>query len=192
MPSTQKEHDGMEDTRLDRRLLLMAMGAISAGRPLGGVSDAAAFSSGGRVLDAGRGEHLVHFRDGGDIFIFVGADTGTDTVALGTQQIKARGGIPVHRHLHMEEAFYVIDGSGECLLDDVPHPVSRGASIFIPRNTWHGFKTPTDDLLVLWIMAPGGLDGFFRETCSPPGAAPKKLSADQIRQIAKKYGIEFR
>jgi mannose-6-phosphate isomerase-like protein (cupin superfamily) len=105
----------MEDIRLDRRLLLMAMGAISAGRPLGRVSEAAAFSSGGRVLDAGRGEHLVHFRDGGDIFIFVGADTGTDTVALGTQQIKARGGIPVHRHLHMEEAFYVIDGSGECL-----------------------------------------------------------------------------
>ena len=182
----------MGDTRSDRRSLLTAMGALSAGALLGRVSEADALASGGKVLDAGRGEHLVHFRDGGDIFIFAGADTGIDTVALGTQQIKARGGIPIHRHLHMEEAFYVIEGSGECILDDMPHPISRGASIFIPRNTWHGFKTPSDDLLVLWIMAPGGLDGFFRETCSSPGAAPKNLNAEQIRQIAKKYGTEFR
>lgn len=182
----------MKNTNLNRRLLVMAMGAFSAGASFGRISESAAVASGGRVLDAGRGEHLVHFRDGGDIFIFSGVDTGSDSLALGTQQIKARGGIPIHRHLHMEEAFYVIEGNGECLLDEMPHSVSRGASIFIPRNTWHGFKTRSDDLLVLWIMAPGGLDGFFRETCSPPGATPKNLTADQIRQIAKKYGIEFR
>src|SRR5271154_446264 len=88
----------------------MAMGTISAGASFGRISESAAVASGGRVLDAGRGEHLVHFRDGGDIFIFSGVDTGSDSLALGTQQIKARGGIPIHRHLHMEEAFYVIEG----------------------------------------------------------------------------------
>lgn len=178
----------MKETVPDRRLLLMAMGALGAGALEGMKTQAAAVASGGQVLDAGRGEHLKHFRDGGDIFIHAG----TNSLATGTQQIKAHGGIPIHRHLHMEEAFYVIGGGGACILNDVPHAVSAGASIFIPRNSWHGFKTSTDDLVVLWIMSPGGLDGFFRETCSAPGAAPKDLDAGQIRQIALKYQIEFR
>ena len=178
----------METTSLNRRWLLMAMGAISAEVPLGEVFAGADQASGPRVLEAGQAEHLVHFRDSGDIFIFAGSDTW----GFGTQQIKARGGIPVHRHLHMEEAFYVLDGRGECSLDDKPYAVSGGASIFVPRNTWHGFKTSGDDLLVLWIMAPGGLDAFLRETCSPPGAAPKNLTGDQIRQISMKHGIELR
>lgn len=173
----------------DRRALLRMIGAFGAGAFLGKeVSEAAATVIAGNVLDPGQGEHLIHFRDGGDIYIFAGSDT----VSFGTQQIKARGGIPIHRHLHMEEAFHVLDGRGECILDDVPHSVSRGTSIFIPRNTWHGFKTPSEDLVVLWIMSPGGLDRFFRETCAAPGAPPRALSADQIRQIAMRYGTEFR
>jgi quercetin dioxygenase-like cupin family protein len=146
----------------------------------------------GYVLGASRGEHLIHFRDGGDIFIMAGSATGSDNFAMGTQQIKAGGGIPVHRHLHMEEAFYVLDGNGECMLDDTRHVISRGASIFIPRNTWHGFSTPDHELVLLWTMTPGGLDGFFRETCSLPGVPPKQLTGAQIRQIALKYGTEFR
>jgi hypothetical protein len=41
-------------------------------------------------------------------------------------------------------------------------------------------------------MAPPGLDGFFRETCSPPGAPSKQLTRQQIKEIARKYGTEFR
>jgi hypothetical protein len=92
----------------------------------------------------------------------------------------------------MEEAFYVLEGSGTCSLNDVPHSFEKGASIFIPRNTWHGFANPDQEVLLLWVMSPAGLDGFFRETCSPPGAPPKQLSREQIREIALKYGTEFR
>jgi hypothetical protein len=41
-------------------------------------------------------------------------------------------------------------------------------------------------------MSPSGLDGFFRETCNPPGVPPKQLTREQIREIALKYGTEFR
>jgi len=41
-------------------------------------------------------------------------------------------------------------------------------------------------------MAPAGLDGFFRDTCNPPGVPPKQLTREQIREIALKYGTEFR
>ena len=39
----------------------------------------------------------------------------------------------------------------------------------IPRNARHGFVNPDNELLLLWIMAPAGLDGYFRDTCNPPG-----------------------
>ena len=146
----------------------------------------------GYVLGASEGEHLVHFRDHGQIFIKIGASTGSGNLALGTQQVTVGAGIPVHRHFHADEAFYVLDGSGVFILNDVRHSFEKGATIFIPKNSWHGFANPDHELLLLWIMSPGGLDGFFRETCSPPGAPPKQLTQGQIREIAHKYGTEFR
>ena len=41
----------------------------------------------GYVLGATEGEHLVHWRDTGNIFIKVGPATGSDDLALGTQQV---------------------------------------------------------------------------------------------------------
>jgi quercetin dioxygenase-like cupin family protein len=146
----------------------------------------------GYVLGAGEGEHLAHFADAGEIFIGVGPATGSAGFALGTQQVRVRGGIPTHRHLQMDEAFYVLEGTGVFSLDDVSYPIEKGATIFIPKNTWHGFTTPEHELLLLWIMAPAGLDGFFRETCNPPGAPPKRLTREQINEIGRKYGTEYR
>jgi quercetin dioxygenase-like cupin family protein len=146
----------------------------------------------GYVLGAGEGEHLVHFLDAGDVFVGVGPATGSGSFALGTQQVRVGGGIPVHRHWEKDEAFHVLEGSGFFSLNDVSYPVGKGATIFIPRNTWHGFTTPEYELLLLWVMAPAGLDGFFRETCNPPGVPPRQLTRDQIREIGRKYGTEYR
>ena len=41
----------------------------------------------GYVLGPTEGEHLVHFRNAGNVFINVGAATGSDNLALGTQQV---------------------------------------------------------------------------------------------------------
>ena len=146
----------------------------------------------GSVLGASEGEHLIHFRDHGNIFIKFGAATGSKNLAMGTQQVMAGTGIPVHRHFEMDEAFSVLRGSGTVTLDDVPHKFEPGATIFIPRNTWHGFTNPDNELLLLWVVTPAGLDGFFRDTCSPPDAPPEQLARDQIKAIALKYGTEFR
>jgi quercetin dioxygenase-like cupin family protein len=146
----------------------------------------------GYALDLGHGEHLIHFRDRGNIFIKVSAATGSENFALGTQQITVGAGVPIHRHFQMEESFYVLDGSGFFILEDVRHPIQQGSTVFIPKHNWHGFANPDHELLLLWIVSPAGLDGFFRETCTPPGVAPKQLTRDQIHQIALKYGTEFR
>ena len=146
----------------------------------------------GYVLGAGEGEHLIHFRDGGNIYIKASADTGSGNFALGTQQLPAGSGIPVHRHFHMDEAFYVLEGGGIFTLHDVPYRFEKGATIFIPKHAWHGFATPDRETLLLWIMAPAGLDAFFRETCSPPGVPPRQLTREEINAIGRKHGTEFR
>ena len=172
----------------DRRSFLLALGALGIVQGLPTDDSAQVIALNGFVLGPREGEHLIHFRDHGNIFIKISAGT----LAVGTQQVMHGSGIPVHRHLHMEEAFCVLEGSGTVTLNDVPHSFEKGASIFIPRNTWHGFANPDQELLLLWMMSPAGLDGFFRETCSPPGAPAKQLSREQIREIARKYGTEFR
>ncbi len=111
---------------------------------------------------------------------------------MGTQQVTKGAGIPVHRHPHADEAFSVLEGGGVFLLNDVRHAFEKGGTIFIPRGSWHGFENADEELRLMWIMSPGGLDGFFRETCSAPGAPPKGLSREQIREIARKYGTEFK
>ncbi len=177
-----------------RRSFLFALGGLGMSTILAsGVSEGEPVLPQGFVLDADGGEHLIHFRDRGNIFIKVGSASGSSGLALGTQQVMAGSGIPVHRHFKMDEAFLVLEGSGVVTLNDVPHPFEKGASIFIPKNTWHGFENPDHDLLVLWVVTPAGLDGFFHDTCAAPGAPPKQLTREQIREIAlKKYDTEFR
>jgi quercetin dioxygenase-like cupin family protein len=176
-----------------RRSFLLGLGSVGISQLLPqGVPPAPATVPQGYVLGPAEGEHLIHFRDHGNIYIKAGSATGSDGLALGTQQVMLGAGIPIHRHLQMDEAFYVLEGSGVLTLNDVPHTFEKGATIFIPKNTWHGFANPDHEVLLLWIMAPAGLDGFFRDTCSPPGVPPKQLTREQVREIALKYGTEFR
>src|ERR1700730_8924186 len=142
-----------------RRSFLLGLGGLGMSQILLRKSIAqAARGATGYVLPAGGGEHLIHFRDHGNIFINVGSVTGSDQLAFGTQQVTAGAGIPIHRHLQMDEAFYVLEGSGIFILNDVRHSFDKGATIFIPKDSWHGFANPDHELLLLWIMSPAGLD----------------------------------
>ncbi len=183
----------MDKLEQERRAFLIGLGSLGLSQViLPGITEAQTMVTEGGVRSATEGEHLVHFRDHGNIYIKFGSTTGQANLALGTQQVTRAAGIPVHRHLEMDEAFYVLEGGGAVTLNDVPHVFDKGASIYIPRNTWHGFSNPDQELLVLWVVQPAGLDGFFRETCSPPGVPPKQLTREQINQIARKYATEFR
>jgi len=183
----------MIDLQNTRRTFLIGIGSLGMGQMLPqATAQVPGPAHSGSVLGTGEGEHLLHFRDGGDIFIHASAANGSTGFAQGTQQVKKGTGIPIHRHFVMDEAFYVLEGSGTVILNDARHAFGPGSSVLIPKNTWHGLENPDREVVLLWTVAPGGLEGFFRETCSAPGAPPKHLSREQIREIARKYGTEFR
>jgi quercetin dioxygenase-like cupin family protein len=185
--------DSMDAFEEKRRSFLFGVGGLGLSQMLPqGINENRNIARQGYVLGAGEGEHLIHFRDHGNIFIKLGSATGSENLALGTQQVMAGTGIPIHRHFTMDEAFFVLEGSGIFILNDERHSFEKGGTIFIPKNNWHGFENPEHELLLLWIVSPAGLDGFFRDTCNPPGVPAKQFTREQLKEIALKYDTEFR
>jgi hypothetical protein len=71
-----------------RRSFLLGLGSIGISQLFAqGVPPAQAAARQGYVLGPTEGEHLVHFRDHGNIYIKAGYATGSDDLALGTQQV---------------------------------------------------------------------------------------------------------
>lgn len=145
----------------------------------------------GYVLSATEGEKLIF--GGGEIFIKVDPATGSNSVALGTQRVLVGGRIPMHRHTQMDEVFYVVEGSGIFLLNDARLGVEKGSTIYIPKNAWHGFDKGAKEMLLLWAVAPPGLEGMFREIASRPGEPPKQFSPEQLKIDFQRHGgTEFK
>ena len=94
----------------------------------------------------------------------------------------------------MDEAFYVVDGGGIVGLVDERHPIDRGATVFIPKNSWHGFENTDRELTLLWVVAPPGLEAFFREVAVKPGAPPTSRTKAQLNEIARarRHATEFK
>ena len=96
-----------------RRSFLLGLAGLGISQTLPqGQTAAQAAAPQGYVLGPDGGDHLVHFRNPGNIFIKVDPVKGSGNLALGTQQVPIGAGIPVHRHFEMDEAFYVLEGSG--------------------------------------------------------------------------------
>jgi len=126
-----------------RRSFLFGLGGLSISQVLPqGVAAAQSPMQQGYVLGAAEGEHLVHFRDHGNIFIKLGTATGSSDLALGTQQVMVGTGIPIHRHFKMDEAFYVLEGSGLFILNDVRHSFEKGGTISFPKTPGMDLRIP--------------------------------------------------
>src|SRR5690349_22641795 len=108
----------MKSLEQQRRSFLRTVGGLGMSQILPKtIIEAQATPPHGYVLGPDEGEHLIHFRDRGNIFIKIGAATGSSGLALGSQQVMTGTGIPVHRHFKMDEAFYVLEGSGTFILN---------------------------------------------------------------------------
>lgn len=136
-------------------------------------------STQGYVLGPTDGEHLI--RNARSIF----PSRGSNNMALGTQQVPIRTGIRVHQHQEADEVLFVLEGTGFGMLGAARMPVERGSAIYIPKGVWHGVENLDSELLLLWVVAPPGLEACFRDVASAPGAPPKQLTREQLNEIAQ-------
>jgi len=144
----------------------------------------------GYVLGPDEGEHLI--RNAGSLFIKVDPSRGSNNMALGTQQVLMGAGIPVHQHDEADEVLFVLEGAGFGVLGDTRVSVEKGSAIYVPHGIWHGIENPDSELLLLWVVAPPGVEAFFREVSGVPGEPPKQLTREQLNEIAEKHGMRFK
>lgn len=148
-------------------------------------------STQGYVLGSSEGEHLMR-NNGSTYLIKVDPSRGSNKIALGTQQVSIRSGILVHQHQEADEVLFVLEGTGFAVLSDARMPVEKGSTIYIPKGVWHGVENPDTELLLLWAVTPPGLEAFFRDVASGPGAPPKQLTHEQLNDIARKHGMQLK
>ncbi|MGH7163691.1 MAG: quercetin 2,3-dioxygenase [Planctomycetota bacterium] len=100
------------------------------------------------------------------------------------------GGTPPHVHRREDEAFYVLDGELTFRVGGEAIVARPGHFVHAPRDVPHQFtNTGKKPARALVWATPAGIEGFFLEVGSPPGAAP--LDAQRVLAAAPKYGIEI-
>jgi quercetin dioxygenase-like cupin family protein len=98
-------------------------------------------------------------------------------------------GPPPHRH-DWDEAYYILDGAVDFIIDGEPVRSSRGDFNYLPRGTVHGFKGASEATArVLFFAAPAHGSEFFQEVSDEVRRVPEDLS--KIPQIGQRHGIEF-
>ena len=146
----------------------------------------------GTVLRATEGEVLVLRRPGGGrVTVKVDpVNTGSSRVAMGTQLMPVGYRIPDHRHQSQDEILFVYQGRGTATLGERQVALEPGTTIYVPEGVWHGVVNDSDEPAeIIWVVAPPGLERFFRDMGAPPGVDVAPLSGEEAAEISRKHGV---
>jgi quercetin dioxygenase-like cupin family protein len=135
----------------------------------------------------------------GNLVTFRGRGADTNNQFSLVDVLTAPGaGTPPHLQKNDDEAFYVLDGTYEFMLDGKIISGLPGTFVFVPRGAAHAFRNVGDKpARMLIINTPGGLhEGFFDEAGDPVANAtsfPAPAAPDMARlgAAATRFGIEF-
>jgi len=143
-------------------------------------------------LGAGEGRRLWAF---GDLMILKSTTSDTEGRVFVMEQHVPRHRYAPGRHVHAvdDQAWFVIAGRGRFFIGDETLVAGPGDFIDGPHGLPHAFSADTDDLHVLVITTPAGLEGFFAEigveattVTHPPDGL---VETDDDPAVAERYGI---
>lgn len=113
--------------------------------------------------------------------------TGFDGLSMGYQTVAAGGRIREHSHDKQVELQICFRGRGHVNVDGVRHELRPGTACFLGYDVKHEIVNDgDDDLVMLWVIAPAGLEDFFAaigrprasgETTPAPFARPTDVIA---------------
>lgn len=90
---------------------------------------------------------------------------------FGTQTLPPGCHIREHAHDRVEELIHVVSGTGRAVLDGENVPMAPGTTIFLGLNRRHMFiNDGEEDLRLVWLVLPNGLEEFFRGIGRPRSA----------------------
>ena len=127
--------------------------------------------------------------------------TGEDTQGrFALMEIVGRNGNvpPPHIHHREDETFYILEGEMTASVAGQTIKGTPGTVIFLPQNVVHSFEVESEQMRMLVLLTPGGLEGYFKE-CSVPAPAMTlpatvEVPYSEIQKmiaVGEKYGLEF-
>lgn len=122
------------------------------------------------------------------------ADTGG---AMTVMEQRARRGFSPPRHVHEREdtAFLVLEGLLTVVVGDAERAVRAGELAWMPRGVPHTFRVDSEEVHLLELVTPGGVEGFHLDASDPAlvAAIPADSAVDVGRLVASSsgYGIDI-
>ena len=74
---------------------------------------------------------------------------------------------PAHYHLNESETFYVLEGEIRFHIGDKKFTARAGETAFAPKGVPHSFKLESETAKALLLIAPAGIETFFKEFSIP-------------------------
>jgi quercetin dioxygenase-like cupin family protein len=130
-------------------------------------------------------------------FLATGEDTQGQFALI--ESVARKGNAPPpHIHHQEDETFYILEGELAVTVGDRTIEAGPGTLVFLPRNVQHSFTIESEQIRMLVLLAPAGLEGWFKELSvpaqamemPPAGEIPFK-EIQRMLEIAPRYGLEF-
>ena len=122
-------------------------------------------------------------------------NTGFDGLSMGYQTIAPASRVREHSHGDQVELQICFRGSGRVLVDGVAHRLTPGTACLLGYDVRHEIinDSAVDDLVMLWVIAPPGLEDFFKAIGRPrsagePAPAPFARPADVVA-VERRLGM---
>lgn len=115
------------------------------------------------------------------------------------EAVAKRGNVPPpHIHHREDEIFYVLEGEIVVSVGDRTIKGISGTMIFLPRDVRHSFTIESEQLRMLILVTPAGLEGWFKEfsvpapaMTVPPADEPGYQDVQRMLEVAPQFGLEF-
>jgi quercetin dioxygenase-like cupin family protein len=114
------------------------------------------------------------------------ANTRFAGLSMGSQTIASGGRVREHSHGGQIELQICFRGRGRVVVDGRSHPLVPGTACFLGWDVKHEIiNEGSEDLVMLWVVSPPGLEDFFRTIGRPreagaPAPEPFARPADVV------------
>jgi quercetin dioxygenase-like cupin family protein len=149
----------------------------------------------GKVVSRNSGEGTAYWMLGGLYELKASGDETDGQATVMEMTIPAGSGPPPHTHPG-GESVYVLEGRIRYHIDGDVIEGGPGSFFHVPEGTLENFE-PTEQVRLLVIYTPGGVEGFFAEAGEPaerrelPPASDEPPDMERLMAISEKYGVKI-
>jgi len=128
---------------------------------------------------------------GQDVTLKLIGRNSNDRMCAALLDVKPGPGVLPHMHRREDETFYVVSGTARFVIDDVEHEAPQGATVYVPRGTFHGFCAVGGlPAQILSIHTPAGFEHFFTEMGGMTVRGMEPSEPKSLVTILNKHGME--